>query len=219
MKDKQRKKFDEKDKLVSFSLSKEMSIPLFIKSGYSRHEVEILFEKLEEGGFGTYQRGKAGRNGAAKFVTNESCPDKFVLVLKVKRLNSDYIGKPEEKKPIVVDENGISKVIEKPLTEAEKILSIERKPAYVPTHLGTGYVCSITKNFVFVDRFMNGGFNSISDAIDDIWAEIKDYVSAKDSMQMTKKQHVVSTLMGVGFYKLNETPISNIPIIKRKHAG
>ncbi|MFZ4768628.1 MAG: hypothetical protein ACOYLO_00510 [Ferruginibacter sp.] len=216
MRKKQKREFEDKDKIISFALSKEMSMPEMLKIGYARQEIDKLFEKLEESGFGIYQKGKLGRNGAAKFVSNEKCPDKFAVTIKVKRLSSDYIGKPEEKEPVIIDDNGVSKVIEKPKTEAQLILSIEHKPSYVPYNLGTGYVCSIGDDFLFVDRYANGGFKTIEKATDDIWAEIKDYIAAKDSYQMTKKQEVVSKLMGVGFYKLSKEPETQLEVTRKK---
>ena len=57
---------------------------------------------------------------------------------------------------------------------------------------------------------------TIEKAIDDIWAEIKDYIAAKDSYQMTKKQEVVSKLMGVGFYKLSKEPETQLEVTRKK---
>jgi len=201
---KQKLEIQPKDKIVSFNLLKEMTMPQMIRAGYQRKEVELLFTKLQEAGFGIYTPGHAGKTGCAKFIANEKCPDKYVIAFRVKKLHKDYAGQPETNRPLTIKhDDGTEEVVNtKPLSIIEKILLIKRKPKHIPIKEGSGYIASVAEGYLFVDKIVNGGFNSIADALDDIWDDIKDNVSAKGTKYMSKKDEVESSLMGKQFYKL-----------------
>lgn len=193
-----------KDKIVNFNLLKEMSMPQMIRAGYQRKEVELLFIKLQEAGFGTYTPGHAGKTGCAKFVANEKCPNKYVIAFRVKKLHKDYAGEPETNKPLTIehDDGTIEVITKNPLSIIEKILLTKRRPKHIPIRDGNGYIASIAEGYLFVDKIINGGFGSITEALDDIWEDVKDKVSAKGTKYMSKKDEVESSLMGKHYYKL-----------------
>lgn len=214
--DKSKLELEPKDKIVSFKLSKEMSMPIMLRDGFQRKEVEILFEKLQEAGFGIYVIGRPGKGGSAKFIANDKCPEKYVISFKVKRLHKEYAGVPEDKPFTIKNADGTEEILsKKPLTQSEKILMIERKPKSIPVNINSGYVCSVAQNYLFVDKIANGGFNRIADALNDVWNDIKSFVSAKGTKYMSPKDEVESSLMGKQYYQLTDKPIKNASIDRK----
>lgn len=185
-------------KIVVFKLSKNMTFPEMVKAGHRPHEVTALFEQLQVAGYGLYTPGRPGRGGAARFEANDKCPEKFTIGFVVKALRTNYKGKPEEdinteEKPQVITNVAIN-----------KILSIPRTPEKKQECLGFGYICSIANGYLFVDRFDGFGFPSIADAVSDVWNVVHNDISAKGTSQMSPKEEVESSLMGLGFYKLSK---------------
>ena len=101
---KTRKSPDLKDKVVVFTLTKEMRLADLAQSkknpnGYQRKEVELLFTKLAEEGVGVYEKGHLGRGCSAKFVCGDTFPETYTITTQVRRLRNDYTGKPAAAKP------------------------------------------------------------------------------------------------------------------------
>lgn len=187
------------ERVVTFPLTKEMTIVEFVSNGFRRKEVEILFQKLEEAGFGKYIPGHVGRGHASRFVANDNCPLKYTIAFKIKK----QIKEPAE--------------LPEPHYTAEQIRAFEKKPLRAPPPFnGKGYLCLFGNGYVFVERFQGCGFKNIDAALHDIWKDIKNYVSAKGTKHMSPKDEVASFLMGSGFYKLSKKPTNN-PLIDRKN--
>ena len=179
------------DKIITFNLSEVNTIKSIMNNDHAqRHEAEALFEELERAGLGEYVRGRTGRNGAAKFIKNEQCPNQYTMIFKMHSLQKKFIQ--EEIKPIL-------KVIS---LKAAEIFKIKRTPKRVPDNYGRGCVCSVAQGYLFLDRIQGGGFDTVEKAVDDVWIDIKDIVPAKGTKCMTPKEEVESILKGIGYYKL-----------------
>ncbi len=73
-------------KTITFALPKqEMSITEFLKEGFDRKHISMLFEKLQSLGFGEYVQGKRGRGFSAKFTPNKKCPEIYILEIEQKK--------------------------------------------------------------------------------------------------------------------------------------
>jgi len=203
-----------KDKTITFNLLPFMTMPIMLRIGYTRVEIDALFKKLQECGYGIYTLGTLGKSGAAKFESNDTCPKQYTIAFKVKRLHKDYTGAPEKTDVAILQEDGTSLSLEKkPLTAVEILKAMPRSlPRNLPTNRGIGYMCTIAGKYLFLDRLSERGHASIELALSDIWDEVKDCVSAKGTKLMTPKQEVISQLMGKAFYKLSENPINNSKI-------
>ena len=187
-----------KQKVINFKLSPIMTMPQMVLLHYGRHEVEALFQTLQNDGFGEYIKGARGRNGCAKFIANDKCPETYEISFQQKVLISNKPKTYFSSAPPVNDK------VEGQISEVDRIMAIKRKPTRVPQNERSGYVCSVASGYLFVDRVSKCGFNSITDALDDIWNDIKRYVSAKGTKEMTQKEEVESRLMGLHFYKLSK---------------
>lgn len=86
---------DLKDKTIEFSLTKEMRLADLVEKGYQRKEVEALFQTMQENGLGVYEKGRLGRGCSGKFICNDGFPEKCTIVMQVRRLRQNYIGKPQ----------------------------------------------------------------------------------------------------------------------------
>jgi hypothetical protein len=100
------------EKQVTFDLSAEteITLPELTEKGYVRKHITALFEKLEAEGFGQYIKGKQGRGQSARFIKNENCPEKYLLILEQKRR-----GRPSK----TVDLAVVEAVVNKQALEAE----------------------------------------------------------------------------------------------------
>jgi hypothetical protein len=65
--------------------SKNIEVPLLLARGYSKRRVIELFEKLQEEGFGVFDRGKKGRSNIAKFIPNNNCPKEYTMKFIIKK--------------------------------------------------------------------------------------------------------------------------------------
>ncbi len=77
------------EKKVEFNLnteseSGEVSLPDLRDKGHSRNHIILLFQKLEEEGFGEFRPGARGRGMCALFLKNEKCPENYTLVIEEK---------------------------------------------------------------------------------------------------------------------------------------
>jgi hypothetical protein len=178
-------------KVVVFNLLKEqMDMTSMVQLGYCRDEVSILFNKLAQASFGQHIPGKRGRNGVEKFIPNELCPDTFEITFN-KRPQKDSITTVEKVEP----GNGVV------FTET---LSLQRKLPQVTSTGKAGYVVSfsICNRYILLDRLSDGGFDSIEDAVDNIWDQIKDKTTSFPCKNMNEIEQVASSLRGKGFVKL-----------------
>ena len=209
--EKKRKELVAKNKEIAFSLSKEMSMPSFTRIGFARKDVENLFINLASEGFGEYIKGKQGKGCSAKFIANDKCPNEYILVTKVMRLHKQkenpYVPAKQvvQAKQTTIIENKVEE-----LSPANKIRGTRKVTTELPSREDVGYACTINDNYLYVDRIQGAGYNSITDALGHVWNDIKQLVSAKGAKHMTPKQEVVSRLMGLGYYKLEETNNPNI---------
>jgi hypothetical protein len=164
-----------------------MTVNELVYVGYKRDEVHRLFETLQSLGFGEYIKGPYGQYGDASFIANQDCPETYTLSVK-KRTRR----KKEQK---VLDNKSIF----------DHIYSIPHYPYdySMPSKLGTGYACSVGDNYLFVDRIAGGGYDSIEEAVSNIWEYIESNVPIKGTKEMSAKDHVASYLKGFGFYKLS----------------
>jgi len=67
------------------SASKEITAPLMLARGYERKKILELFEKLQEEGFGKFDRGRQGRGNVAKFIPNDICPEEYTMEFVLKK--------------------------------------------------------------------------------------------------------------------------------------
>jgi len=75
---------------INFDLSlpedwDELPIPLMLARGYRRQHVVSCFEKLQELGYGKFERGSQGRGNVAKFVPNNKCPNEYSMFFTKKK--------------------------------------------------------------------------------------------------------------------------------------
>ena len=175
----------QKEKLVDFSLSKFMKMPDLIKKGFQRKEIIALFETLEAEGMGIYTRGSIGKGKCSSFDFMVDPPEKRRMTFYVDRLHTEYAGKPGEdtRKPI-------------PFSEEEK----EERRVSFNAH---SYQVSI-ENGKLVVVLIEGGSKSIQHALDKIWDKVSDKVKEPHYNHMSTKDVVVSKLMGLGYYNLEQ---------------
>ena len=91
---KARKSPDLKAKVIEFTLAKEMRLADVVAVGYQRKEVEYLFAAMEADGLGVYEAGRLGRGCSARFICNDGFPEKYTITVQVRRLRTEYVGKP-----------------------------------------------------------------------------------------------------------------------------
>lgn len=77
------------EKKVDFNLktdsdSGEVLLPYLREKGYSRNHIILLFQALENEGFGEFRPGARGRGMCALFIKNEKCPENYTLVIEEK---------------------------------------------------------------------------------------------------------------------------------------
>jgi hypothetical protein len=186
---KRRDENQEKDKVIKFPIFNGITVVALTKLGYQRHEVEKLFEELENLGYGKYVRGSKGKGNCAYFEAGENCPTEYTMVFKVKLLHSNYTGCPEELKSV----NNVALSQPSVINDRiEKIKAIPHIPVSMPPNLGIGYVCSYTDDYIIIDRLVNKGYNTIEEALDTVWDDIKDRVKIKPTRYMTEKDQVIS---------------------------
>lgn len=65
--------------------SKEITTPLMLARGYEKKRILELFERLQEEGFGDFDRGTQGRGNVAKFIPNDICPTEYTMDFVLKK--------------------------------------------------------------------------------------------------------------------------------------
>lgn len=76
---------ENKKKIVEFIIPrKELKIEEY-KATHNRRHIILLFQQLQREGFGSYFEGHRGRTGAARFVPNDKCPEKYELEIEEKK--------------------------------------------------------------------------------------------------------------------------------------
>ena len=184
-------KEQQEKKVVTFNLLKDkLNMTAMIELGYSRDEISILFQKLQEASFGQHVLGKRGRNGVEKFIPNDLCPETFDVVLDKKPIK-DKISTETKEGP----SNGI-------LFEA--IHSLPRIFRDIPSTGKPGYIVSFSEcdNYILLDKLADGGFETIDEAVKDIWDEIKNRVPIFKSKIMEDYEQIASIIRGKRFVEL-----------------
>jgi len=185
-----------KDKLVKFELDKEMKMPDLLKKGYRRNEIVTLFELLESQNFGVYTKGKRGRNSPTMFLANDRCPDVYEITFKVYRLRKN---KKEGEVEDVVDQSSdhISFIIANVIPKL-KIQSC-------PMNRKGGYSLGVFEDKIFLVRSLDGGFETIEQAVKFSWDLFNGKIEIFKSKIMSDVEQVASTLRGLGFVQLESS--------------
>jgi len=78
--------------IAPHATSKEITIDLMLARGYEKKKALDLFIKLQEEGFGIFDKGKQGRGKVAKFIPNDKCPTEYTMIFVLKKR-----GRPKKK--------------------------------------------------------------------------------------------------------------------------
>jgi hypothetical protein len=176
-----------KEKNIEFSLSKEMKMPDLLKKGYNRKEIITLFESLEKEGLGQYVKGKRGRGNPATFIANDDCPEKAIIAIKVFRERRENKEEKEEKVDFISNK----------IKESTRKLELQPCP-----DIGNGgYAIGIDNEKAFLVRPIEGGFDSIEQAVKSC-IELFDDACCFKSKVMNKPKQIASKLRGLGFINL-----------------
>jgi len=190
-----------KEKIVVFSLEKEMSMPLMLNKGYRREEIISLFKQLEDLLFGMYIPGKRGRSNPAKFYANDKCPEEYTMTFKVFR-NRKTRQEKEKEVTETSSHDSLDDKITKTIATSLPKLKMEEFPQTKSNN--KGYALGSFDGKVFLVRTSDGGFDSIEKAVKASWSLFDGKVPLFKSRIMNQVSQVASTLRGLGYVSLTK---------------
>ncbi len=211
------------DLLIDFSKNNNtecpntLTIPYLVKKGFGREEVVKLFAELEQKGFlKQFIQGKVGKGNPTTIIVNEKCPVTYTITMTVKRLSKSkalILRSELQEQENKAAQNSVSN---KPTaaTVADNqnktaidlfLINAKRKPIKpLPVReLNPGYACTFGDGYVFIDKVSFAGYNTIQEAVENVWEELEGRVSEiYKSKIMRPEEQVASILMGRGYIKL-----------------